>query len=105
MRIRVQIPSLDARVNICHHRDLTAKWEEETGESLEISGLDSLSVILRLLFLVIKHHEQTTQGGNSLFHIIEFHRLVRHQGKSGQEYKQGKNLEAGTEAWAMEESR
>lgn len=65
--------------------------------------LDSLSVILKLLFLVIKHHEQTTQGGKSLFHIIQFHRIVHHQGKSGQECKHSKNLEAGTEARAVEE--
>lgn len=67
--------------------------------------LDSPSVILRLLFLVIKHHEQITQGGKSLFHIIQFHRIVHHHGKSGQEYKQVKNLEAGTGAGAVVESR
>lgn len=51
-----------------------SKVEVETGESLEVGGLESLSAILRLLFLVTKHHEQTAQGGNRLFHIIQFHR-------------------------------
>ena len=67
----------------------SSKVEVETGESLEVCGLESLSAIPRLLFLVIKHHEQTAPGGNRLFHIIQFHR-----GKTGQEYKQDKNLEA-----------
>jgi hypothetical protein len=44
---------------------------------------------------------KATQGGKGLFHS-QFHKTVHHQRKSGQELKQGKNLEAGADAEAME---
>jgi len=39
-------------------------------------------------------------GGKGVF-ISNFHITVHHQRKSGQEFKQGRNLEAGADAEAM----
>lgn len=49
---------------------------------------------------VIKHHNQDNFEGKGLF-CLYFHVTVHHRGKSEQELKQGKNLEAGTKAQAM----
>jgi hypothetical protein len=49
-----------------------------------------------------KHHDQEVSwGGKSLF-SLHFHIAVHHQRKSGQEFTQGRNLEAGADAGAME---
>jgi hypothetical protein len=40
-------------------------------------------------------------GGKGLFNLY-FHNAVHHQRKSGQELKQGRNLEAGADSEAME---
>jgi hypothetical protein len=49
-----------------------------------------------------KHHDQEASwGGKSLF-SLHFHTAVHHQRKSGQELTQGRNLEAGADAEAME---
>jgi hypothetical protein len=43
-----------------------------------------------------------TRGEKGLF-SLHFHTTVHHQRKSGQEVKQGQNLEAGADEEAMEE--
>ena len=50
---------------------------------------------------VMKHHNQRNLGEKSLFGL-HFYITVYHQRKSGQERKQGKNLEARADAEAME---
>jgi hypothetical protein len=45
---------------------------------------------------------KTTWEGKGLFSLL-FHITVHHQRKSGQELNQNRNLEAGTNAEAMEE--
>jgi hypothetical protein len=44
---------------------------------------------------------KATWGGKSLF-SLHFHITVHHQRKSGQELKQGRNLEAGADEEVME---
>jgi hypothetical protein len=46
--------------------------------------------------------QEASWGGKGLFRI-HFHIAVHHQAKSGQELKQGRNLEAGVDAEANEE--
>ena len=66
------------------------------------------SIVVRLMsqsgFLFLhKHHDQEASwGGKGLF-SLHFHTAVDHQRKSGLELTQGKNLEAGANAEAMEE--
>jgi hypothetical protein len=51
---------------------------------------------------VAKHHDQKASlGGKSLFGLY-FHIAIHHQRKLGQELTQGRNLEAGADAEAME---
>jgi hypothetical protein len=55
------------------------------------------------LYLCIKHYDhEASCGGKGLF-SLHFHIAVHHQRKSGQELTQGRNLEAGADAEAMEE--
>ena len=49
-----------------------------------------------------KHHEQKASwGGKGLFGL-HFHIIALHRRKSGQELKQGRSLESGADAEAME---
>ncbi|EDL77409.1 rCG25260 [Rattus norvegicus] len=50
---------------------------------------------------VIKHMTKETWGGKGLFSLY-YHITICHQRKSGQELKQGRNLEAGADAETME---
>jgi hypothetical protein len=50
---------------------------------------------------VVKRHDQSKLGGKGLFGL-HFHIAVHSPRKSGQELAQSRNLEAGTEAEAME---
>jgi hypothetical protein len=52
---------------------------------------------------VLKHHDQKQLVEESIY--LTSHALIMdcHEGKSEQKLKQGKNLEAGAEAMAMEE--
>ena len=54
------------------------------------------------LYTCTKHHDQEASwGGKGLF-SLHFHIAVHHQRKSGLDLTQGRNLEAGTDAEAME---
>jgi hypothetical protein len=48
-----------------------------------------------------KHQNQVNLGLKSFFDL-HFHITLHHQRKSGQELKQGKNLEAGSDSGVME---
>ena len=50
-----------------------------------------------------KHHDQEASCGEKSLFSLHFHIAVLHQRKSGLELTQGRNLEAGTDAEAMEE--
>ena len=50
---------------------------------------------------VMEHYDQSNLGREGLFGL-HFHTVVYHWRRSGQELKQGRNLEAGAEAEAME---
>jgi hypothetical protein len=53
----------------------------------------------------MKHHGQkASRGGKGLFNLYFHIHHVQHQTRSGQKLKQGWNLEAGTEAEAMEDA-
>jgi hypothetical protein len=59
--------------------------------------------LVRVSIAAMKHHDQKASwGGKGLF-SLHFHIAVRHQRKSGQELTQGRNLEAGADADALEE--
>ena len=61
-------------------------------------------VLVRVSIAVMKHHGQKASWeGKGLFGL-HFCIAVHHQRKAGQELKQNRNLEAGTEAEAMEGS-
>ena len=51
----------------------------------------------------MKHHDQSDFGGKGLF-CLRFHITGHHQRKSGQELKQCRNMEAGTDTEAMEDA-
>jgi hypothetical protein len=54
-------------------------------------------------FLLLQGNTMIKQLGEKMIYLaINFHSTVHHQRKSGQEPKQGRNLEAGAEAEAME---
>jgi hypothetical protein len=53
-------------------------------------------------FAVVKHHDQTSSGGPQGLFSSHFHITVHDQRKSGQELTQGRDLEAGADAEAME---
>lgn len=66
-------------------------------------GTELISCILvRVSFPMIKHHDQKQLGEESVFIIIHFQVTVPHWRNLGQELKQGRNQEAGTDAEAME---
>jgi hypothetical protein len=48
----------------------------------------------------MKHHNQSNLDRNGVSGL-HFHIIVHHRRKSGQELKQGRNLEAGADAEAM----
>ena len=51
----------------------------------------------------VKHHDQKVNcGRKGLFNLINFQLIVHHWRKSGEELKQGRSLEAGADAEAME---
>ena len=61
-----------------------------------------ISLLLKVSIATMKHHEQEANwGGKGLFSLHP-HIAVYHQRKSGQELTQGKNLEAGADAEAIE---
>jgi hypothetical protein len=63
-----------------------------------------LASCLKVTIAVIKHHDQNASwGGKGLFGF-HFHTAIHHGRKSGQELKQGRKLEAGANANAMESS-
>jgi hypothetical protein len=49
-----------------------------------------------------KHHDQEASWGGKDLLSLHFHIVVHHQRKSGQELTQGRNLEVGVDAEAME---
>ena len=58
--------------------------------------------VCQSLYSCTKHHDpEASWGGKGLFSLC-FHIAVHHQRKSGQELTQGRNLEAGADAEAME---
>ena len=63
----------------------------------------TLPVLDRISIAVMKHHDQKASwGGKGLFDLL-FHITVHHRRKSGQELKQGRILEVGADAEAVEE--
>lgn len=63
---------------------------------------DQVSILVRISIATMKHCDQNVScGGNSLFDGLHFQIIVHHWRKSGQELKQGRNLEAGTDAEVM----
>jgi hypothetical protein len=50
----------------------------------------------------MKHHDQKARWEGKTLTGLQFHITVHHQRKSGQELKQGRKLEAGADAEAME---
>jgi hypothetical protein len=57
-----------------------------------------LIVLVRVIIPVMEHHDQS----KLVWKGLPFHIAVHHQRKSGQELTQGRNLEAGADAEAME---
>ena len=54
------------------------------------------------LYSCIKHHDQEASWGGEVLCHLYFHIAVHHQWKSGLELTQGRNLDAGVDAEAME---
>jgi hypothetical protein len=52
----------------------------------------------------MKHHDKEASWGGKGLLSLYFHIAVHHQRKSGQELTQGRNLEAGVDAEAMEDA-
>ena len=64
--------------------------------------MDEVQCLSQSFSFCTKHHEQEASwGGRSLF-SLHFHIAVYHQRKLGQEPTEGRNLEAGADAEAME---
>jgi hypothetical protein len=61
-------------------------------------------VLARVSIAVNKHHDQSNLRRKGLFGL-HFHITLHYQRKSGQELKQGRSLEAGANAEAMEGCR
>jgi hypothetical protein len=62
----------------------------------------SIIIVLVRVCICTKHYEQDASwGGKGLFSLDPLN-VVHHQRKSGQEITQGRNLEAGADAEAME---
>ena len=59
----------------------------------------SVLVLIRISIASMKHMTKASWGGKGLFSLC-FHVTVHHQRKSGQELKQGRNLEAGADTEA-----
>jgi hypothetical protein len=79
----------------------SGKWMEL--EQIILSQAMQTQGLNRGLYCCTKHHNQETSwGGKGLF-SLHFYIVVHHQRKSGQELTQGRNLEARTDAEAMEE--
>jgi hypothetical protein len=58
--------------------------------------------LVRVATAVMRHLDQKARwGGKGLF-ILHFHITIHHQRKSGQEIKQGRNLESRADVEAME---
>jgi hypothetical protein len=61
-------------------------------------------ILVRVAIAVMKHYDQSKLGrkGKDLFDLL-FYIIVHHQMMSGQELKQDRNLETGTDEEAMQE--
>ena len=59
------------------------------------------SILVRVSIAVMKHHDQKASWGWKGLFSLHFHIAVHHQGKSGQELTQDRNLEAGADAEAI----
>jgi hypothetical protein len=64
--------------------------------------LPIIAVCLRITIAVMKHCEKVNQGAKGYYGLY-FHISVHYGRKLRQELKQGRNLEAGADAEAMEE--
>ena len=62
----------------------------------------SVVVLVRILYSCLKHHEQEASSGRKGLFNLHIHIAVHHQKKSGRELTQGRDLEAGADAEAME---
>jgi hypothetical protein len=62
-----------------------------------------LGGLVKVFVAVKKYHDQKASWGGKCLFSLHFHIGVHHQRKSGQALKQGRNLEAGADAEAMEE--
>jgi len=62
-----------------------------------------VSVFIWFTTVMMKHLDQSNPGGKGQLGL-DFHITVRHQRKSGQELKQGRNTKAGADAEAIEDA-
>ena len=80
----------------------SGKAETSTSGSRGLAEAIGFACCLSQFLFLHKHHDQEASwGGKGLF-SLHFHIAVDHQRKSGQELTQGRNLEAGADAEAME---
>lgn len=61
------------------------------------------SDLVKITFVLMKNHEGRNLERKSLFVYLKRYITVHNQGKSGQEIKQSRDIEAGAETDAMEE--
>lgn len=60
------------------------------------------TILVRVSVAVLEHHDQRASWGGKGYFSSHFHGTVHYCGKSGQELKQGRSLEAGIDAEAVE---
>ena len=63
-----------------------------------------MGTLVRVSIAVTKYQDQNASGGGKGLFSLYLHIAVHYQRKSGQELKQGRNLEPGedAEAWCMQ---
>jgi hypothetical protein len=88
-----------------HTLYLTLIASPQASETMDLTLLISRTIrgcLSQGFYSCTKHQDQETSwGGKGLF-SLHFYIVVHHQRKSGQEFMQGRSLEAGADAGTME---
>jgi len=75
--------------------------DKESPISVFFQNKSKFLVLVRVSIAAMKHDPKASWGGEGLFGL-DFHSTVHYRRRSGQELKQGRNLEAGAGTKAIE---
>jgi hypothetical protein len=84
------------------HKKTFLKIETTKKKKIEDSKYMLYECLSQGLYYCIKHHDQKVSWGGKSFFSLHFHIFVYYQRKSGEDFTQGRNLEAVADAEGIE---